>query len=288
MSVPGIEVEGHVEADREDIDIEVHHDRVELAHEHLVVNLLEVVVRDAHDAGVDLDGHVVCRESHVAGRDAEREAVAGLVGSLHGRVVRELGLRTAGRELHLVEECEALAVAQRDVLPPDHRGRVAVCERVEVPSAELRGVDVVAEFQRGVVELEQRPRIDEAGADGHVVAQGVGDHRTDAEGVAFGVDVLDDEELVAVVGMGRVGGRPAEDPLALGHEEVVSVGQAAAEPHLVDGHGTSGRCGEAVGGLLRGVELRRLRLRRQGRAGEAQRRGERRKNLLAHGRAFYR
>ena len=66
IAVPFLEVEGHAEADREDVDLEVHHARVAVAHGDLVVNLLGMVVGDTHHADVHLDGHVVGRKGHDA------------------------------------------------------------------------------------------------------------------------------------------------------------------------------------------------------------------------------
>ena len=124
-------------------------------------------------------------------------------------------------------------------------------------------------MQFGVVQLEQRARIDEASSEGHVVPEGVGDHRADAEGVAFRVDSLDDEELIAFVGMGRVGGRTAENPLSFRHEQVVRVGKSALLAHFVDRFRALVGCRRSLGG---GCFLCAQRLRR---AREAQREGER-------------
>ena len=226
-------------------------------------------IADAHHAHVHFDGHVVGGEGHDARRNAQREGVAGFVGSLHGRVVGEARLRASGRERHLVEQREAFVASQRDVLPPDRRRRIGLLERVEIPGHDVRARLLVAEMQFGVVQLEQRARIDEASSEGHVVPEGVGDHRADAEGVAFRVDSLDDEELIAFVGMGRVGGRTAENPLSFRHEQVVRVGKSALLAHFVDRFRTLVGCRRSLGG---GCFLCAQRLRR---AREAQREGER-------------
>ena len=77
---------------------------------------------------------------HDAGRNAEREGVAGFVGSLHGRVVGEARLRAAHGELRLVEEREPLVAAQRDVLAPDRGHRVVVPQRVVVVGLVKKGM----------------------------------------------------------------------------------------------------------------------------------------------------
>ena len=160
-----IEIEGHAEADREDIDLEVHHARVAFAHGDLIVNLFGMGIADAHHAHVHFDGHVVGGEGYDARRNAQREGVAGFVGSLHGRVVGEARLRASGRERHLVEQREAFVASQRDVLPPDRRRRIGLLERVEIPGHDVRARLLVAEMQFGVVQLEQRARIDEASSE---------------------------------------------------------------------------------------------------------------------------
>ena len=137
--------------------------------------------------------------------------------------------------------------AQRDVLAPDGCHLIGVLQGVVVLGVEAHVRVGVAEVDRGLVEFEQRPRVDEAAAQGHVVAEGVGDHRADLEGVAFRVDAFDDQELVAFVRMGRVGGRTSEYPLALRNEEVVRIGQTAPASHLVDRQGTM--CGAVRRGL---------------------------------------
>ena len=130
MCVAVLEVESHAQADREDIDLEVHHARIAFAHRDLVVHLLGVGVADTHDADVHFDGHVVRGEGDDARRDAQRESIARLVGSLDRRIVREARLRAAHGELRLVEEREPLVAAQRDVLAPDRGHRVVVPQRI--------------------------------------------------------------------------------------------------------------------------------------------------------------
>lgn len=64
--------------------------------------------------------------------------------------------------------------------------------------------------------------------------QGVGNHRTDSYGISCRVDVLDDQEPVVVVGVGRIGGCTSENPLSLGDEQCVAIGQAASLAPFVD------------------------------------------------------
>ena len=218
------------------------------------MHLLGVGVADTHDTDVHFDGHVVRGEGDDARRDAQRECIARLVGSLDRRIVREARLRAAHGELRLVEEREPLVAAQRDVLAPDRGHRVVVPQRVVVVGLEVRVGAFVAQLQLGLVQFEQRARVDEAAAEGHVVGQGVGDHRTDAHRVALRVDAFDDEELVALVGVCRVGGRAAEDPLTLRDEEVAGIREPAFAAFLVDGLRVFGdRCaGGRRGGCRRG------------------------------------
>lgn len=73
-------------------------------------------------------------------------------------------------QLHFVEEREAFVASQRNVLPPDYRHRVAVAQRIVVVHLEVEVRILAAEVEVGLVELEQRARVDEASSDGHVVA----------------------------------------------------------------------------------------------------------------------
>ena len=120
-----------------------------------------------------------------------------------------------------------------------------------------------AEVEFGVVQFEQRPRVDETASESHVVAHGIGDQGADAEGVAFRVDALDHQEFVVVVGVGRVGRRAAEDPLSFGDEQVVGVGESAFAAHFVDClRNRAGRIGVrgcflCAQGLRRGREAQR-------------------------------
>ena len=114
MCLPILEIECHTESDREDVDLEVHHAGVALADRNLIVYLLGVRIGDTHYADVYFDGHVVRREGHDAGRNAEREGVAGFVGALHRGILGEARLRAASGQLHFVEEREAFVASQRN------------------------------------------------------------------------------------------------------------------------------------------------------------------------------
>ena len=57
--------------------------------------LLGVRIGDTHYADVYFDGHVVRREGHDAGRNAEREGVACFVGAFHRGILGEARLRAA-------------------------------------------------------------------------------------------------------------------------------------------------------------------------------------------------
>ena len=49
---------------------------------------------------------------------------------------------------------------------------------------------LAAQVEVGLVQLEQRARIDETASERHVVAEGIGDHRADLERVALRFDEM--------------------------------------------------------------------------------------------------
>ena len=189
-----------------------------MAHSHLIVHLLRSVVGDTHHTDVDLDGQIVRRESHDTGRHTKRKRVSALIGTFDRRIVGEFGQHSATGKRHLVEKRKALVTPQRNELPPDGRRLITASQGIEILDADIRTGLVVAEFQIGIVQLEKRTRIDETPADGHVVTQSIGNQRTDAEIVAFRTDALDNQELIGFIGVGRIGGRTAENPLTFGDE----------------------------------------------------------------------
>ena len=160
-----------------------------------------------------------------------------------------------------------------------------MAQRIVVVHLEIEVRILAAEVEVGLVELEQRARVDEASSDGHVVAQCVGDHRADLEGVALRFDAFDDQKPVGFVRMGRVGSRSSEYPLSARDEEVVRVGQTALLAHFIDCERAF--LSDAVG--REGRVLRcLLRTQRLSRTCEIQQGQERADGYFAHCRAFSR
>ena len=193
-----------------------------------------MIVSDTHDADIDFESHVVGCESHQSRRDTERHEESGFIGSSHGGVGGEFGLRAAQTELHLREKSESLAVAERDILPPDDSSFVRVLERIIGVGREVDSRILVTEFDARLIDFQKSSRVGKAGSDGHILFQGIGQNGGDSHGVSHGVDPLYYDKRIVVVRVGRERGRCSGNPLSFRDEGIAHTDQSPFLFGLVD------------------------------------------------------
>lgn len=172
----------------------------------LLVDPLEI---ETHHANRYLYGRPVGDKSRHPGSDTDLQVLRRLVGAVVGdtRTGGILARTVSIGEARLVEQAEYLAASDRHIGAQETGYLVLMLQIIEVVEAD---VEILAEIQLEVLQVEVVAVIGETHARGDVVAEEVTHVGTDTEVVAFSLHVLQDEEVqipLIVLGVGNSSSR---------------------------------------------------------------------------------